>query len=138
MPSTGDVANLTLQIVEKGQSVDADELDHLTRQLRGELQELDVESVELVKGTSAPTGAKAVDPVTIGALAVAVLPTALPKLIEFLNNWLMRGENRTIKIKTQVGERSVEVQYSPKAMSQAELKSLVDTLTGALAEKKRK
>ena len=134
-PNT-NAARMTLQIDDTSQGADADELDRLTRQLRDELQELDVESVELVKGTSAPAGTKAVDPVTLGALAVAVLPNAVPKLIEFLSGWLTRGENRTIKIKTQVGDRSVEVEYSPKTMSQTDLKNLVDTLTGALTEKK--
>ena len=136
MPPTGNVANLTLEILEKGQSTDADELDRLTRQLRGELEELGVESVDLLKDKPAPQGTKSAEAVTLGALAVAVLPNALHKLIEFLNGWLMRGENRKIKIKTQVGDRSVEVEYSPKTMSQTELKSLVDTLTGALTEKK--
>ncbi len=136
MPPNGNVANLTLQIIEKGQGADADELDRLTRQLRGELQELDLESVDLVRDKSAPQGTKSAEVVTLGALAMAVLPNALPKLIEFLNGWLTRGENRKIKIKSQVGDRSVEVEYSPKAMAQTELKSLVDTLTGALTEKK--
>lgn len=128
------VARLLLQ-VDAGADADAEELDQLTRQLRDEMQELDVESVELVKGEVVPEGAKVIEVVTLGSLAVSVLPSIIPKLIEFLQNWLMRGENRRIKIKTQVGDRSVELEYSPAAMSQTELKNLVDTLTGALTQK---
>lgn len=128
------VARLLLQ-VDAGADADAEELDQLTRQLRDEMQELDVESVELVKGEAVPEGAKVIEVVTLGSLAVSVLPSIIPKLIEFLQNWLMRGENRRIKIKTQVGDRSVELEYSPAAMSQTELKNLVDTLTGALTQK---
>lgn len=128
------VARLLLQ-VDAGADADAEELDQLTRQLRDEMQELDVESVELVKGEAVPEGAKVFEVVTLGSLAVSVLPSIIPKLIEFLQNWLMRGENRRIKIKTQVGDRSVELEYSPAAMSQTELKNLVETLTGALTQK---
>ncbi len=134
MPASDRITNLTLQI-DVGQDADADELDRATRQLRGEIQELGVESAELAKTTNAPAGTKSVEAVTLGALAISVLPAVLPKLIEFLQAWSMRGESRSIKIKTQVGDRAVEVEYSPKTMSQAELKSLVETLTGALTEK---
>jgi hypothetical protein len=47
----------------------------------------------------------------------------------------MRGESRKIKIKTQVGDRSVEVEYSPQTTSPAELKNLVETLASALTPK---
>ncbi len=130
------IANLTLQI-DVGQDADADELDRATRQLRDEIQELGVESAELAKTANAPAGTKSVEAVTLGALAISVLPTVLPKLIEFLQAWSMRREGRTVKIKTQVGDRAVEVEYSPKTMSQAELKSLVETLTSTLADKSK-
>ena len=38
----------------------ADEVDRLTRQLRDEIQDLDVGPVELVRGGSAPPGARSV------------------------------------------------------------------------------
>lgn len=123
--------NLILNI-SSGTDVDASELDLLTRHLRSEIQELDVESVDLLKDKTTPAGAKAVDPVTLGALAVVVLPAVVPKLVEFLQSWTMRKENRTVKIKTQIGDRSLEIEYSPKSMSQAELMNVVDTLTGKL------
>jgi hypothetical protein len=71
-------------------------------------------------------------------LAVAVLPTVVPRLIEFLQAWSMRGEGRTVKIKVQTGDRSVEVEYDLKVMSTAQLKSLVDMLTGTLAPERKK
>ncbi|MBI3913203.1 MAG: hypothetical protein HY327_03235 [Chloroflexi bacterium] len=136
MPASDRIANLTLQI-DVGRDADADELDRATRQLRGEIQELGVESAELAKTANALAGTKSVEAVTLGALAISVLPTVVPKLIEFLQAWSMRGESRSIKIKTQVGDRAVEVEYSPKTMSQAELKSLVETLTSTLTDKSK-
>lgn len=132
-PDTKPVS-LTLHI-DAGEEADADELDRITRQLLTEIQELDVESAELVRGEVAPEGAKSVEVVTLGALAVAVLPTVVPRLVEFLQAWSMRGESRRVKIKTQIGDRSLEVEYSPTSMSPDELKSLVDMLTGSLVEK---
>ncbi len=132
MSSDTKVANLTLHI-DAGEDADAEELDHLTRQLLGEIQELDVESVELAGDEVVPEGAKAVDPVTLGVLAVAVLPTVIPALITYLQTWSMRGAGRTVKLKTQKGDQSVEVEYDPKTMSPAELKSLVETLNETLA-----
>jgi hypothetical protein len=71
---------------------------------------------------------------TLGALAVTILPSVIPKFIEFLQTWSMRGENRTVKIETRIGDRSVNVEV-PRSMSPDELKGLVDMLTGALTAK---
>ncbi len=137
MSANSELANLTL-LVDLGQGVDADELDRATRQLRYEIQDLDVDSIELVKSVDPVTGAKSVEAVTVGSLAVAVLPTLVPKLVEFLQSWALRGESRKIKIKTQVGDRSVEIEYSPKTTSPAELQSLVEMLANALDKKSKK
>ncbi|MFQ5613749.1 MAG: hypothetical protein ACE5H9_16615 [Anaerolineae bacterium] len=134
MPTNAQIANLTLQ-VDAGQDTDAEELDRLTRQLRDELWELDVESVELAAGGDLPEGAKSAEALTLGALAVAVLPAVVPKLVEFLQAWSMRGENRVVKIKTQAGDRSLEVEYDPKTMTPTELKDLVDILNATLADR---
>jgi hypothetical protein len=123
---------LTLQI-DAGE-IDPERLDRLTRQLRSELLNLEVETVDFVQEDQLPEGAKAADAITLGALAVAVLPNFLPKLVEFLQSWTLRGEGCKVKVKSQVGDRSIELEYMPKAMSQAELKTLVETLTNTLTE----
>lgn len=135
IPSDPKHINVTLQI-SLGEDAYADELDQLTRSLRDEIEDLGVESVTLVKDDTKPQGTKAADAFTLGALAVAVLPAVIPKLVGFLQSWSMRGENRVVKIKTQVGDRSLEVEYSPKSMSSDELKHLVDRLTGTVEKDK--
>ena len=122
-----DLVKMNLQI-DVGEDADEEELDRLTRQLRDEMRELEVEEVELVREKTTPEGARG-DAVTLGALAVAVLPVAIPKLIDFLRDWLMRGENRTVKIIKKVGDRSLEMEF-PETMSQSRLKELVDMLIG--------
>ena len=134
-PESGPVA-LTLEI-DAGEEADEDRLDRLTRQLRAELQELDVESAELASGGELPPGARAAELAALGELAVAVLPAAIPPMIEFLNSWLLRGENRKVKITTKVGDRSIEAEYSPGTMSHEELQELTLTLMASLEGQKR-
>ncbi len=103
---------------------DTEELDSLTRQLLNEIRELEVESAELVVAGSAPEGAKVVDPVTLGVIAVAVLPALLPKLIEFLQAWTLRGWGRTMKFKGKIGSQDIEFEGTPN-----DFKALLATLS---------
>ena len=76
-----------------------EELDRMTRQLLSELRELDIESAELAKGDSAPSGTKSVDPVMLGNIVIAVLPAFLPKVVDTVQAWATRGQGRTVKFK---------------------------------------
>jgi len=129
-------AHLILNI-DLGKDADPDELDRQTRQLRAELQDLIIESVRPLRSGEVPEGAKAVEAVTLGALALAVLPVFVPKLVEFLQSWVNRAEYRKIKVKTQVGDRSIELEYAPEDLSSRDIKRLVSTLTAAMAEGQR-
>ena len=113
--------------------VDPDELARQTRKLHDELQDLIIESADRLKSGAVPRGAKAVETVALGALALAVPPVFVPKLVEFLQSWVNRAEYRKIKVKTQVGDRSIELEYAPENLSTKELKRLVSTLTEAMA-----
>lgn len=135
MDSESRTAQLLLQ-VSAGPDADPEELDRATRNLRNELRELDVESAELVREGESPEGAKSADPVTLGALAVAVLPVVVPRLVEYLQAWTLRGEGRTVKVKTQVGDRTVELEFSPKEVAQTDMQEMVQALVTALEPKK--
>jgi hypothetical protein len=121
--------------IDLGEEADDDTLDRATRELRSELLELDVNSVDFVKSGESPEGAKSAEAVTIGSLAVILLPTLIPKLLEYLQSWSLRAESRKISIKTQVGDRSIELEYSPSAISAGELEQLVQKLIGSLVAK---
>src|SRR5262245_9623931 len=69
-----------------------EELDRSTRQLLADLRELDVESAELTKRGSAPTGTKSADPVIMGNIAVAMISSVLPKVVEVVQAWSTRGQ----------------------------------------------
>ncbi|MGD9091537.1 MAG: hypothetical protein PVF74_01720 [Anaerolineales bacterium] len=117
-----DIMEFTIQVgIEEG---DTEEVDQATRQLLGELRDQDVESVELVTEGEVPEGTKSAEAVTIGSIAVVVLPAVLPKLVEFLQAWTMRGQDRTIKFKGKIEGQEIEFEGNPE-----DLKSLLATLS---------
>jgi hypothetical protein len=85
-------------VLEGGSDTDAAELARLTGQLRGQLLELDVETVELARGEEIPEGAKPLDPVTIGALVVTVGPAALEAAVALVDRWLSHRPVRSAKL----------------------------------------
>ena len=88
-----------------------EELDKMTRNLLAELRETNVESANLVSIGKAPQGSKG-DPITIGQLALEVLPTAIPSVIALVQAWVMRGQGRTVKFKG----KGIEFEGSPEEL----------------------
>jgi hypothetical protein len=111
---------------------DADAIDAEARRLRRELSELDVESVSLATGGDVPEGAKAADVAALGTLLVTTLPAVLPKLLELVQGWVQRRDGRTVKIHATAGDRTFDVEYSPRSMSQSDLAELVASVSRAL------
>ena len=114
---------LTLKI-DAGPDATPEEVDLLTRQLLTDLRQMQVETVDLLDAGSAPEGAKAVDPVTLGALALAVLPAVVPKVVDFVQAWSLRGQSRSVKFKGKIGGQDVEFEGPAD-----ELKALMTTLS---------
>jgi hypothetical protein len=104
--SSTDPVNLVVQIGM--QDADSAELDLLSRQLVTELLDQDVESAELLKSGAAPQGTKSAEALTIGSVAVTVLPAILPKIIEAIQAWALRGQGRVVKFKGKVGGQDIE------------------------------
>jgi len=133
-----DESTIALFVQVELEDGDPEELDSVTRQLRDEIQEMNVDSVRMATIGSAPEGTKSVDPVMLGALAVAVGPTFLTKLLEFLQDWVMRRENRTVKIKVQDKDGALLEVEIPATMPLAEAKDLIETMQETLAKKNAK
>jgi hypothetical protein len=112
-----------LNIAVSADDASEEDIDRMTRQLLSELREMDVESAELTKSGPAPEGSKAIDPVTVGSIAISVLPTMLPKIIDGIQAWAMRGSNRTVKFKGRVAGQPVEFEGSGE-----DLQTLLATL----------
>jgi len=120
--TTEDVLNFELEI-QAEDTVETD-LDQITRNLLAELRETDVESVELASSGIAPFGSKSGDPVTTGAIVLAVLPAFLPKVVEFVQAWALRGQGRTVKFKGKISGQTVEFEGHPD-----DLQKILETLS---------
>ena len=107
-----DDPELTELNIEVSASDATDEdIDLMTRQLLSELQEMDIESAELAEGGPAPKGSKG-DPITIGSIALVALPAVLPKVVDLVQSWALRGQGRTVKFKG----KGIEFEGSPEEL----------------------
>jgi hypothetical protein len=121
----GQLTQLTLNVCTRPED-DAEKLAELSRQLRTELMELDVESVELVRTGKIPAGAKAGEPITWGVLLVTLAASGgvLTTLINVLQSWLTRHEQRSVSL--EIDGDKLEV----KGMSSQEQQRLIDDWLG--------
>ncbi|HEY5671258.1 MAG TPA: hypothetical protein VIS10_14795 [Anaerolineales bacterium] len=87
---------------------DDEEVHSLAVQLAGELGDQPVESVELARAGAAPVGTKSPEAITLGAVAVAVLPSVLPKVVEFCQAWALRGQGRTVKFEGKIHGQDIK------------------------------
>jgi hypothetical protein len=122
--------DLLVALGEEG--VDEQELDRATRLLRNQIADMDVDEVHIARGGELPAGAKG-DPITIGGIVVALTSAGVfTGLVELLKSWVTRHEGRTVTLKAKVGDREVELTYSPTEVSSEELTHFVDTIVDSL------
>ena len=86
--------------IDAGPDADERELEALTLQLKDELIDLDVESVDLARAGEIPERAKVGDPVTWGDLILQLVAAGgvLTTLIGALQAWLTRHERRSVTV----------------------------------------
>jgi hypothetical protein len=119
-------AELTIELSLEGG--DSTELDELTRQLRAEMEELNIDSVEQVSAGMAPEGTKAVDMAAIGQMAVTLAPAFVPPLFNLLKSWVERKASTPVKVKVRVGKRTAQIEYDPTRTSAKDLEALIKAL----------
>jgi hypothetical protein len=107
---------------------DAVELDELTRQLRAQVQELDIDSIHEVSEGVAPAGTKGMDPAVIGQMAVTLAPSILPPLFDLLKSWVERKPSTPVKVTVKVGRKTAQIEYDPTKTSAKDLDLLIQTL----------
>ena len=90
---------------------DASELDDLTRNLRREMEESDVERVDLVPGGDVPERAKGGLVTAHGELNVTLKPAALPNFLGMVRDWLSR-QNQRVEIVATVGNSTFHINAS--------------------------
>jgi len=105
------------------------ELQDLTRQLRSEIEQLHIDSVDNVSLGEKPGGTKGADWAAIGEMVVTLSPVVIPPLFDLLKSWINRQPSTPVKIKVKVGKnRTAQIEYDPTKTSAKELESLMKTL----------
>ena len=119
---TEDPIELELEI--QAEYTTNDDIDQMAVNLLSELQDNSHEATRVESGT-APDGSKAGEVVTIGTLAVEVLPAVLPSLFGLVQAWAARGQGRTVKFRG----RGIDFEGAPEDL---------DKLLEKLEKRKRK
>jgi hypothetical protein len=120
--------NAELLITVSMDGGDEEELDELTRQLRSEIEGLNVDSVENVSLGKAPSGTKAADWVTIGQMVVTLAPTVIAPLFTCVKSWVERKPSTPVKIRIKLGRKTAQIEYDPVHTTEAELATLVKAM----------
>lgn len=89
-----------MAVLDAGPDYDAEELLALTQRLRGELLGLDVDAVGLRVAGEAPEGAKGVELLAFGGLAIqfALKSSVLRSVVDTTVAWLGRQQARSVKL----------------------------------------
>jgi hypothetical protein len=113
--------------VELGADADAEEQDELTRALREELLQLDVDTVQRPTG-AAPEGARAGEVIALGTLLVTLGQGALGVVSSAIGRWVARRGGRTVTLELD-GDR-IEL----GGVSEEDQRRLIDTFVARHAE----
>ncbi|MFN6571644.1 hypothetical protein A6770_18780 [Nostoc minutum NIES-26] len=112
-------SNVKLTIALTNPDLDPEEQEQQTRNLLREIQDLDVESAELVAVTETPEGSKAFGGFLLGVLQAEVSLANFKKLLGFLGD---RLGNKPIELEVEANGKKLKV----KASSREELTAAIE------------
>ena len=119
---------LKIEIFEP--DADRETVDELSRNLRNELLDLDVDSVTQPVAGAAPEGSKGLELVAIGALLVQV-KNSLPvvtAVVSAVRSWLQRGSSPGRSLKVTVDGRTLELTAATVEQQQQIVEEFVRSL----------
>jgi hypothetical protein len=108
--------------IDAGAGSDQEEAALLGQRLRRDIQQLDVDEVEFVRGGAAPAGAKG-DPITMASIAVSLAPVVLKSLFDLLQGWTARHNNATVTI--EMGTDKLTMTGAPSKEQLAVIQSVL-------------
>jgi len=109
---------------------DTEELDRWMRELLTEVRQSGVQSAELVRD-EAPPGTKSGGIEALGMIALQLAPAVIPHVIGLLQDWSQRARGRSVKLKAKTATGELELEFPVGSMTQAEVKKLLEAVTGA-------
>lgn len=124
MSDSSDRCQLTL--ILETDNTDLSMMRDLTSRLRDELLNGDVLSVEITRNPVAnPANTKSPSAIANDPILLSLSIAALPSIILLIQQWILRQQNQTIKVK--IGEVELDV---PRNISQSELDQIVKAARG--------
>jgi hypothetical protein len=92
-----DLQQLALQI-DAGADADDEEVDELASQLRRQLLELDIDSVDRIPAGEAPPGTRGGPLLLLGGLLVTHSPEMLKMVVGVVQSWVAGHQGRTVEL----------------------------------------
>jgi hypothetical protein len=106
----------------------------LSRELRSQITNLNVDAVEDVSLGQPPAGKKAADWVAIGQIAVTLAPVVVPPLVELIKSWVERKPSVPVKVTVKSGNKSATVAWDPTKTRAEDVDTILKTLGKTLAK----
>jgi hypothetical protein len=108
-------SELVVQLAEEG--ADPERLDELTRFLRDELLQLDVDDVTALRVGEPPPGARVFDVLAVGGLLVSLSRSAegLRQIVSAIRKWLARGEGARRTVRLEIDGDALELSEASAA-----------------------
>jgi hypothetical protein len=108
-------SELRVQLAEDG--ADAERLDELTRFLRDELLQLEVDDVTALRVGEPPPGARVFDVLAVGGLLVSLGRSAesLRPIVSAIRKWLARGEGTRRTVRLEIDGDALELSEASAA-----------------------
>ena len=113
--------------VDLGSDASVDKLDLTTRELRAELKSK-VDSVDFIE-KDAPVGARSGDAISVGALALAVIPSVVREIIRLIHNWCLRAERRKVEFEIKHSDYRITLVTISGDMPEEQLKKILDAVS---------
>ena len=127
MPDEVQTLILTINL---GDDALPDEVNKATTQLYRELLASDADRVEKMRSDRLETGTKG-DPITIGAIALALGAAAAPGVVEIVKDWLNRRHAVPVQVKIKLGDDEIELS-GPATISAEEFEARAERVVALL------
>ncbi|MCB9105956.1 MAG: hypothetical protein H6633_17200 [Anaerolineales bacterium] len=127
MPDEVQTLILTINL---GDDALPDEVNKATTQLYRELLASDADRVEKMRSDRLETGTKG-DPITIGAIALALGAAAAPGVVEIVKDWLNRRHAVPVQVKIKLGDDEIELS-GPASISAEEFEARAERVVALL------
>lgn len=121
--TTEDSQKVVLSL-DLGEDASVEEVHAATTQLMRELMNSSADEVEKMPQGDPEEGAKG-DPITLGAIALALGAAAAPEIIKIVHSWITRRHSHNVSLKIKLGQDEIEFTTAGTA-SADELEQLTD------------